>query len=93
MLTLDNTSKETSSAQISDRRIGSTPVPESLDLYLNDEQQTAVVTMGYFGWELVFVRRSDLHNILHVLQNTQTREYAVLDIEGSIIRSPNIKIR
>lgn len=76
-----------------ERRVGMTPIPESIDLYLNKEQLDSLQTMEYFGWQLVFVRRNDLTNIVPVIQSVKTKEYAVLDTDGDIIRSPNIEIR
>ena len=76
-----------------ERRIGMAPVPESVDLYLNTEQLNALQTMEYFGWELAFVRRSDLSNILPVIKHRKKGEFAVLAMDGDIIRSPDIGIR
>ena len=76
-----------------ERRIGMEPIPESIDLYLNTPQLDALQTMEYFGWELAFVRRSDLNNIIPVIKHDKKGEFAVLTSEGDIIRSPDIGIR
>ncbi|HEY7772306.1 MAG TPA: hypothetical protein VIC26_03940 [Marinagarivorans sp.] len=76
-----------------ERRIGMAPIPESIDLYLNTQQLNALQTMEYFGWELAFVRRSDLSNILPVIKHRKKGEFAVLAVDGDIIRSPDIGIR
>ncbi len=76
-----------------ERRTGTAPIPESIDLYLNDVQMEALQTMEYFGWQLAFIRRSDLNNIVPVIQHIQNKEFAVLDTEGDIIRDPNIGLR
>ena len=76
-----------------ERRKGMEPIPESIDLYLNTPQLDALQTMEYFGWELAFVRRSDLNNIIPVIKHDKKGEFAVLTSEGDIIRSPDIGIR
>lgn len=92
--TLERTKKPlTGGANIAERRVGMEPVPDSIDLYLNAEQLEALQTMQYFGWELAFVRRSDLNNIVPVIFQAQQKEYAVLASDGDIIRNPNIGIR
>jgi hypothetical protein len=76
-----------------ERRVGTDPIPNSLDLYLNPSQMTSLNTMQYFGWQLAFVRRSDLNNIIPVIKNSKKMEFAVLDAGGDIIRNPDIGIR
>ena len=76
-----------------ERRVGVEPIPNSLDLYLNPSKIVSLNTMQYFGWQLAFVRRSDLSNIIAVIKNAKKSEFAVLDIEGDIIRNPDIGIR
>lgn len=76
-----------------ERRVGAAPIPEDIDLYLNAQQMEALQTMEYFGWQLAFVRRSDLNNIIPVIQHVQNKEFAVLDDDGDIIRDPNIGLR
>lgn len=80
-------------ASADERRVGVAPIPDSLDLYLSKVQLEALQTMEYFGWELAFVRRSDLSNIVPVIKHAKKREFAVLDADGDIIRDPNIGIR
>jgi hypothetical protein len=76
-----------------ERRVGMEPIPDSIDLYLNAPQLDALQTMEYFGWQLAFVRRSDLSNIIPVIKHEKKGEFAVLTGEGDIIRSPDIGIR
>lgn len=76
-----------------ERRVGMEPIPDSIDLYLNTPQLDALQTMEYFGWQLAFVRRSDLSNIIPVIKHEKKGEFAVLTGEGDIIRSPDIGIR
>lgn len=86
-------SSQALSLKSDERRTGVSPIPESIDLYLNDAQMEALQTMEYFGWQLAFIRRSDLNNIVPVIQHIQNKEFAVLDGEGDIIRDPNIGLR
>lgn len=93
-VTLERTRKPLFGApREAERRVGMEPVPDSIDLYLNTEQLEALQTMQYFGWELAFVRRSDLNNVVPVIFQAQQQEYAVLAADGDIIRRPNIGIR
>jgi hypothetical protein len=77
----------------SERRLGMSPIPQDLSLYLNPEQCGALETLSYFGWQLAFVRRSDLARILAVVQHRASGEFAVLDSEGDLIRKPDIVLR
>lgn len=78
-----------------ERRIGVAPIPIDITEYLNAEQQNTLQIMRYFGWELAFIRRSDINNILPVISHEQNfaTEYATLEKDGDIIRSPDIAIR
>lgn len=80
---------------LGERRVGIAPIPADITKYLNSEQQNTLQIMRYFGWELAFIRRSDIDNIIPVIchaQSTNT-EYATLEKDGDIIRSPDIAIR
>lgn len=89
----ESSKKPRAAATGGERRVGMEPIPDSLDLYLTPTQMQALQTMQHFGWELAFVRRSDLNNIIPVIKNTKKVEFAVLDLEGDIIRDPDIGIR
>ena len=85
-------SKRHSSGQ-AERRTGQPAIPDNLDFYLSQEQMDSLHTMEYFGWQLAFVRRSDLNNIMPVIFHGGQGEYAVLEIGGDVIRAPDIGIR
>ena len=86
-------SSQTAESSSNERRIGAAPIPDNIDLYLNTQQMEALQTMEYFGWQLAFIRRSDLNNIIPVIQHVQNKEFAVLDENGDIIRDPDIGLR
>lgn len=86
-------SSQTAESKGGERRTGAAPIPDNIDLYLNAQQMEALQTMEYFGWQLAFIRRSDLNNIIPVIQHIQNKEFAVLDDDGDIIRDPNIGLR
>lgn len=77
----------------SERRKGVPPIPDNINTFLNANQLEALQTMEYFGWQLAFIRRSDLNNIIPVIQHIKSKAFAVLDEDGDIIRDPNIGLR
>ena len=71
------------------------PVPDNLDEIISQEQLATINKLESFGWELFFVRRSTLNEIIPIMRSPMTSECytAVVDKDGSVIRDHDVLIR
>jgi hypothetical protein len=77
----------------SEKRVGMGPVPTSPEMYINEKQVEGMSILKKFGWKLVCIRRPDLGQALTVLKNSQEKSVGVLDEDGILKLSPELKIR
>ena len=78
---------------IGEKRFGMGPIPKAPEEYLTERQVNGMPILRMFGWKLVCIRRPDLGQALTVLKNSQEKSIGVLDEDGILILSPELKIR
>lgn len=69
------------------------PIPDDYRDHLTDAQCAAIHQAENFAWSLCFVRRPLFQERVTVLQNTDTRHYALLDEEGNLSLKHGLIIR
>lgn len=75
-------------ADSGDRRRQARQLSFELKRQLNGAQLATFNTLERFGWELKFIRRIPGEPALVVLQDPDTRKFAVLDPEGDLDENP-----
>lgn len=76
-----------------DKRIGDKPVPDDIENYLNDLQQSALKKIEEFGWGMKFIRRPLFMETLIVVTNTDGSSIGVLEDDGRLSIDPGIDTR
>lgn len=76
-----------------ERRSGDKPRSSSLKHQLNEDQQLELATLERFGWELKFIRRPPFQPAIAVVQDVETKRYAILKEDGTLDEKPGFKIR
>ncbi|MEJ2622512.1 MAG: hypothetical protein P8163_20370 [Candidatus Thiodiazotropha sp.] len=77
----------------SEKRVGMGPVPTEPEMYINERQVEGMSILKKFGWNLVCIRRANFGQSLTVLKNRQERSIGILDEDGILKLSPELKIR
>ncbi len=75
----------------SERRTSQTP--ERLREGLTPQQQQAVETLEFFGWQLRFVRRPLFRDPIPVLFERAGSRYVVVQADGTLDESQTLKLR
>jgi hypothetical protein len=60
---------------------------------LNDAQLSTLQGLEQFGWELKFVRRKPFQPPIAVVFDGDRKNYAVLELDGSLNENPGFEIR
>ena len=60
---------------------------------LNDAQLSTLHGLEQFGWELKFVRRKPFQPPVAVVFDGDRKNYAVLELDGSLNENPGFDIR
>jgi hypothetical protein len=76
-----------------ERRNRVNPIPEKLKEVLNEAQLMTLNKMEGFGWMLEFVRRPLFQDIIPVLFHPNSKEYGVLEDDGTLNMQSDSKIR
>ena len=69
------------------------PLPVDVLYYLNDVQRIALHSLENFGWQLAFIRRPLFMPPKIIVKNDAQKKYAVLEEDGSMDLTPQIKWR
>ena len=78
---------------INDERKPTQRTESELRELLNEEQELALKQVENFGWELKFIRTPVFQEWTVVIFNAEGDKVGVLEPDGSINMSPNIKVR
>jgi hypothetical protein len=84
---------EAVSAQREDKRGTRAALPADVLYYLNEVQRIALHSLENFGWQLAFIRRPLFMPPMVVVRNGEQTKYAVLEDDGSVNLSPQVKWR
>ena len=76
-----------------DKRKGQMPIPLNLRTFLNREQMASLRQMEGFGWQLAFVRRSSDSEVIAVVVCSSSKQYGILELDGSINTDFDLIIR
>ncbi len=68
-------------------------LPADIHFFLNDVQRIALSSLDNFGWKLAFIRRPLFSPPLVVVKNSSKGKLAILEEDGSVNLSPQIKWR
>ena len=74
-------------------RKGIEPIPENFENLLNEAQLCTLRSIGRFGWQLHFMRRSLFQEVVPVLISREGDKCAVLGASGSINERVDLDIR
>jgi hypothetical protein len=81
-----------SSSEI-ERRKSQRELSSVLKRELNEAQLTTLQGLEQFGWELKFVRRKPFQAPIAVVFDGDRKNFAVLEIDGSLNENPGFEIR
>lgn len=84
---------EAVSAQREDKRGSRAALPADVLYYLNEVQRIALHSLENFGWQLAFIRRPLFMPPMVVVKNGEQTKYAVLEDDGSVNLTPQVKWR
>ena len=90
---LDSLFEEAVQPPREDMRGTRSALPADVLYYLNDVQRIALHSLENFGWQLAFIRRPLFMPPLVVVKNDSQTRYAVLEEDGSVNLSPQVKWR
>ena len=76
-----------------DKRGTQEPIPSDLTAYLTPTQFRSLSHLDGFGWQLAFIRRPLFEDPLVVLSSPEGKQYAILEIDGSLNLEPIIRVR
>ena len=76
-----------------ERRRSLTPQQVALRRELNEAQILTLAGLENFGWELKFVRRPLFQAAVPVVFDSDRKQYAVLELDGTLNENPGFKIR
>ena len=74
------------------RRVANRP-SQALKRDLNEAQILALCELERFGWELKFVRRPMFEQPIPVVFDSNRRNFAVLNVDGTLNENPGFDIR
>ena len=76
-----------------ERRKAQRELSSVLKRELNDAQLSTLNWLEQFGWELKFVRRKPFQPPVAVVFDGDRRNFAVLELDGSLNENPGFDIR
>lgn len=76
-----------------ERRKTDAKVPVVLKRELNADQRLALVELEKFGWELKFIRRPMFQQPIPIVFDSDRKNYAVLNSDGTLDENPGFDIR
>ena len=76
-----------------ERRKSDVRIVTALKRELNADQRMALVELEKFGWELKFIRRPMFQQPVPVVFDSDRRNYAVLQPDGTLDENPGFNIR
>ena len=76
-----------------EKRKGVNPIPENLKEVLNEAQLLTLNKMEGFGWMLEFIRRPLFQGVTPVLFHPDSKQYGVLEDDGTLNMQFDSKIR
>ncbi len=76
-----------------ERRKSQRELSSVLKRELNDAQLSTLQGLEQFGWELKFVRRKPFQTPVAVVFDGDRKNFAVLEIDGSLNENPGFEIR
>jgi hypothetical protein len=76
-----------------ERRKGYTPIPDNLEVLLNEQQFQALPSILRSGWELRFLRRPLFQEPVFVLHHPDGNRTGILDTDGRVKIQPELKMR
>jgi len=76
-----------------ERRKSDVKFVAALKRELNSDQRMALVELEKFGWELKFIRRPMFQQPVPVVFDSDRKNYAVLNTDGTLDEKPGFDIR
>ena len=76
-----------------ERRKSDVKIVTALKRELNADQRMALVELEKFGWELKFIRRPMFQQPVPVVFDSDRKNYAVLNADGTLDENPGFDIR
>ena len=85
--------RETKESKAVEKRNNLLPIPGNYMDFLNESQQVSVKKLEEFGWEVFFIRRSNLDNPITIMHDPNTDKTALIEQNGDINTSHDVSIR
>ena len=76
-----------------EKRGGQKPIPDNVEVYLNDLQKVILDKINKFGWSLKFVRRPANEKPTIVIQDQDGKKIGVMLEDGEINFETGIELR
>ena len=76
-----------------ERRETQVAIPDNIKSILTDMQRQALARLEGFGWSLAFVRRPIFQDDVVVLYDPSGKRHAILNEDGSLDTTTDIKVR
>lgn len=76
-----------------EKRMGKGPIPSKLAFYVTEKQIISIQILKKFGWMLEFIRRPVFSNVTPVLRNIHDSRVGILQSDGALKISSDIKLR
>ena len=80
-------------ATYNEKRVKQPPIPLNKSDILTTLQKATIQRLEGFGWELMFIRRSNPRDIITVMHLPFSNETALIEKDGSVNRAHNIIVR
>lgn len=80
-------------AVVQERRKSEGRPASALKRDLNQDQQIALAELEKYGWELKFIRRPMFQQPIPVVFDSDRKNYAVLNPDGTLDENPGFNIR
>lgn len=76
-----------------DKRKGLVPIPKKLTDWLNEDQKSMLSTIENYGWELKYIRRTELKEAMVIVVNPQGNQVGVLEKSGELNLESGVTLR
>lgn len=76
-----------------DKRLGMGPIPKAPEVFINERQVNGMPILRKFGWKLLCVRRSSIHEAITILRNSQENLVGILGEDGILRINSSLRIR
>jgi hypothetical protein len=78
---------------VGEKRLGMGPIPKTPEVFINERQVNGMPILRKFGWKLLCVRRSSIHEVTTILRNSHENLVGILGEDGILRINNALRIR